>query len=177
MRRIGVAALGAGLMVLTMGKVMALDLTLTRTIDAPPERVWSALTQADSIKQWWGPTGFTAPLVETNVSVGGASLVCMTAPGFPVMCNSWTYTEIVPGRKLAFDQGWVDEQGRTIDPRTMGLPSDIPDIVPHVVELLPLPDGRTELRWSEFGYRSEATVQQSLGGLAQVLDKLVASLR
>lgn len=169
-------ALGAGLMALTMGDAMALDLTLTRIVDAPPERVWLALTEADSIKQWWGPTGFTAPVVKADVRVGGASLVCMTGPGFPVMCNSWTYIEIIPGQKLVFDQGWVDETGTPIDARTMGLPPDIPAIVPHVVQVLPLPDGRTELRWSEFGYASEATVEQSKAGLAQVLDKLVASL-
>ncbi len=170
-------ALGAGLMALTMGDAMALDLTLTRIVDAPPEQVWRALTEADAIKQWWGPAGFTAPVVKTDVRVGGASLVCMTGPGFPTMCNSWTYSEIVPGQKLVFDQGWVDEHGTPIDPGTMGLPADVPDIVPHVVEVLPLPDGKTELRWSEFGYASEATVQQSKGGLTQVLDKLVASLR
>ena len=175
--RIGYAmALGAGVVALTMGDAMALDLTLTRIVDASPEQVWRALTEADAIKQWWGPTGFTAPVVETEVRVGGASLVCMTGPGFPVLCNSWTYTEIIPGQKLVFDQGWVDEQGAPIDVRTMGLPADIPAIVPHVVEVLPLPDGKTELRWSEFGYASEATVQQSKGGLTQVLDKLVASL-
>lgn len=177
MRSIGYAvALAAGLMLAAMGNAMALDLTLTRVIDAPRERVWTALTEADSIAQWWGPTGFTAPLVKTDVSVGGASLVCMTAAGFPLMCNSWTYTEIVPGQKLAFDAGWVDEQGTSVDPRAMGLPADIPDIVPHVLELRPLPDGKTELRWSEFGYVSEATMQLSKGGLEQVLDKLAASL-
>lgn len=176
MRPIGyAAALGVSLMVAAMGNAMALDLTLTRVIDASQERVWTALTEADSIAQWWGPTGFTAPVVKTDVSVGRASLVCMTAPGFPLMCNSWTYSEIVPGQKLVFDSGWVDEHGTGVDPRAMGLPPDIPNIVPHVLELRALADGKTELRWSEFGYASEATMQLSKGGLEQVLDKLAAS--
>ncbi|MNU11415.1 hypothetical protein D3C72_2592530 [compost metagenome] len=59
----------------------------------------------------------------------------------------------------------------------MGLPADIPAVVPHVLELLALPNGRTKLRWNEFGYASQATVELSQDGLEQVLDKLAASLR
>jgi uncharacterized protein YndB with AHSA1/START domain len=153
-----------------------LNLTLTRTIDAPPARVWQALSEAELIRQWWGPTGFTAPKVETDFRVGGATLVCMTAPGFPVFCNTWTYAELVPNEKIVFDSGWADESGATI-PVPPGLPADIPAIVPHVVELVALPDGKTELRWSEFGYASPETVAQSRMGLEQVLDKLVAAVK
>lgn len=162
----------------TMEETMAQahDLTLTRTINAPPEQVWEALRDAAQIKQWWGPDGFTAPKVEADFRVGGATLVCMTAPGFPLICNTWTYTEIVPGARIAFDQGWADESGSAIDPQGIGLPADIPAIVPHVLELKALPEGRTELSWSEFGYASAATVAQSKAGLEQVLDKLVTSL-
>lgn len=176
MRRVSYA-LGAGLMAATMGNAMALDLTVTRIINAPVDRVWTALTEADSIKQWWGPSGFTAPKVVTDVTVGGSTLVCMTAPGFPLMCNSWTYTEIVPGERLAFDNGWVDEDGNEVDPAGLGLPADIPAIVPHVLAVRALADGKTELSWSEFGYGSAETVAMSKMGLDSVLDKLAASLQ
>ena len=180
MRRVfGNLVLGAMLMAATMEGAMAetFNLTVTRVIDAPAEVVWRALTEAEAIKQWWGPQGFTAPVVETNVQVGGATLVCMTAPGFPVMCNSWTYTALVPNERIAFDNGWVDESGKVIDPTSIGLPPDIPAVVPHVLELKTLADGRTELSWSEFGYASAETVAMSKMGLESVLDKLVASLR
>jgi len=171
--------LGVILMAATMEGAMAetFNLTLTRVIEAPAEAVWRALTEAEAIKQWWGPRGFTAPVVETDMRVGGATLVCMTAPGFPVMCNSWTYTALVPNERMAFDNGWVDESGKVIDPTSLGLPSDIPAVVPHVLELKTLPDGKTELSWSEFGYASAETVALSRMGLESVLDKLVASLR
>jgi uncharacterized protein YndB with AHSA1/START domain len=171
--------LGAIVMAATMEGAMAetFNLTVTRVIDAPAEVVWRALTEAGAIRQWWGPQGFTAPVVETDVQVGGATLVCMTAPGFPLLCNSWTYTELLPNERMAFDQGWVDETGAATDPGSMGLPPDIPAVVPHVLELKPLADGKTELSWSEFGYASAETVAQSKMGLESVLDKLVASLR
>jgi uncharacterized protein YndB with AHSA1/START domain len=171
--------LGVILMAATMEGAMAetFNLTVTRVVEAPAEAVWRALTEAEAIKQWWGPQGFTAPVVETDMRAGGATLVCMTAPGFPLLCNSWTYTALLPNERMAFDQGWVDETGARADPKAMGLPPDIPAVVPHVVELKPLPDGKTELRWSEFGYASAETVAQSRMGLESVLDKLVASLR
>jgi uncharacterized protein YndB with AHSA1/START domain len=155
---------------------MAADLTVTRVIDAPVQNVWAALIEAESIKQWWGPAGFTAPKVVADVGVGRSTLVCMTAPGFPLMCNSWTYTEVAPGERLAFDQGWVDESGNSVDPADLGLPADIPAIVPHLLTVKALADGRTELSWSEFGYASVETAAQSKIGLDSVLDKLVASL-
>lgn len=161
---------------ITMETAMAHDLTLTRTINAPIDKVWNAITHAELIQQWWGPAGFTAPKVVGNAAMGGSTLVCMTAPGFPLMCNSWTYTEIVPGERLAFDQGWADEEGNAIDPAGLGLPADIPAIVPHVLAVRALGDGRTELSWTEFGYASAETVAQSKMGLESVLDKLVASL-
>lgn len=172
-----VMLLGAALMAAIGGNAMAADLTVTRVIDAPVQNVWTALTDAASIKDWWGPTGFTAPKVVTDVAVGRSTLVCMTGPGFPLMCNSWTYTEVVPGERLAFDQGWTDESGNSIDPAELGLPADIPAVVPHVLTVKALADGRTELSWSEFGYASAETAAHSKAGLDSVLDKLVASLK
>lgn len=155
--------------------VMAHDLTVTRIIEAPLDKVWATLSEADSIRQWWGPAGFTASKVVADFTLGGSTLVCMTAPNFPLMCNSWHYTEIVPGERIAFDQGWVDENGAPLDPASLALPPDIPAIVPHVLEVRALGDGRTELSWSEFGYASAETAAMSRGGLEQVLDKLVAA--
>ena len=160
---------------ITMESAMAHDLTLTRIVDAAPDTVWAALTEADRIRQWWGPQGFTAPKVVADVTVGGSTLVCMTAPGFPLICNTWTYTEIIPGQRLAFDHGWADEHGNTTAPPP-GLPADIPAIVPHVLAIKTLPDGKTELSWTEFGYASEETAAASKMGLESVLDKLALSL-
>lgn len=154
---------------------MALDFTMKRVIKAPAAEVWAALTEADQIRKWWGPTGFTAPKVVPDFRVGGSTLVCMTAPGLPMMCNSWNYTEIVPGERLVFDQGWADADGNK-GPPPPGLPADIPDVVPHVIEVRALDSATTEVSWSEFGYASAQTVEMSKMGLASVLDKLVAGL-
>ena len=35
------------------------DFVITRVFDAPRERLWEVLTQAEHLKEWWAPTGFT----------------------------------------------------------------------------------------------------------------------
>ena len=50
----------------------------------------------------------------------------------------------------------------------------MPDRVPHVVTLVPLADGRTELTVTEHGYRTDEARDLSLAGLEQCLDKMAA---
>jgi uncharacterized protein YndB with AHSA1/START domain len=88
------------------------DMVLTRIFDAPVEAVWKAWTESDLVKRWWGPAGFTAPVAEMDVRVGGTSLVCMRAPaefGGGDMYNIWTYSTVEPGARLEFVQRFSDE--------------------------------------------------------------------
>jgi len=34
------------------------ELHITRVFDAPRELVWKCFTEAERMKQWWGPKGF-----------------------------------------------------------------------------------------------------------------------
>jgi len=87
---------------------MTKNMVLTRTFDAPLEKVWQAWSDAELVKQWWGPQGFTCPVADMDFREGGTSLVCMRAPaeyGGQDMYNTWTYTKIMPmqrqhGRKF-----------------------------------------------------------------------------
>jgi uncharacterized protein YndB with AHSA1/START domain len=33
------------------------DIVVTRVFDAPVELVWRAWTEAEQVRQWWGPAG------------------------------------------------------------------------------------------------------------------------
>jgi len=55
-------------------------MVVTRTFDAPVERVWRAWSDPDDVMAWWGPTVFTSPSARLDVRQGGTSLVCMRAP-------------------------------------------------------------------------------------------------
>lgn len=47
------------------------DITMERTFDAPRELVWTAMTSAEHIPNWWGPHGNYAVVEEMDVRPGG----------------------------------------------------------------------------------------------------------
>lgn len=86
------------------------DLVLTRTFDAPPEKVYRAWTEPELLKQWFAPKPFTTPAAELDLRVGGANRITMADPDGNQFPNDGVYLELVPGRKLvftdAFSEGW-----------------------------------------------------------------------
>ena len=56
------------------------DMVLTRTFDAPRERVFEAWTDPKQLAQWWGPIGFTNPVCEMDVRPGGRYRIVMRSP-------------------------------------------------------------------------------------------------
>jgi uncharacterized protein YndB with AHSA1/START domain len=156
---------------------MTKNMVLTRTFDAPLEKVWQAWSDAELVKQWWGPQGFTCPVADMDFREGGTSLVCMRAPaeyGGQDMYNTWTYTKIMPMQRIEFVQHFTDADRNRLNPASLGLPPDIPAEVPHVLEFRRLDDGRTEFTVTEYGYGSDQTVEMSKGGMNQCLDKMAA---
>jgi uncharacterized protein YndB with AHSA1/START domain len=151
------------------------DLVGARTFDAPVADVWKYWAESEGVKRWWGPTGFTAPLVRMDFREGGTSLVCMRAPNGQDFYNTWTYRKIDPLKRIEFILGWADKDGRKIDPVTMGLPPDIPQEVLHVVTFKDV-NGKTELTVTEYGYKSDQTLDLSKQGLEQCLDKMATAL-
>jgi uncharacterized protein YndB with AHSA1/START domain len=153
---------------------------VSRELDVPPEVAWRAWCEPDQVRQWWGPTGFSCPRADIDFRVGGTSLVTMQAPaeysGF-LMHNRWTYTKIEEPSRLEFISTFADDTGAEIDPAAAGIESGVPREVPHVVEFEPLPEGRTRVTVSEFGYTSEEARNVSQGGQEQVMDKMQALYR
>ena len=54
--------------------------TITRVFDAPRALVWAAWTDPKRMAQWWGPKGFTNPVCELDLRVGGKIRIDMRAP-------------------------------------------------------------------------------------------------
>jgi uncharacterized protein YndB with AHSA1/START domain len=109
---------------------------------------------------------------------GGTSLVCMRAPeefGGQDFYNTWTYQKIVPMQRIEFILNFADENGRRADPVAVGLTSDVPQEVRHVVTFKPVGDNKTEMTVTEYGYTSEHQFELSKAGLEQCLDKMAAS--
>ena len=52
-------------------------LTLSRTFDAPKEKLWRAYADKDWFTQWWGPEGWETTVKEFTFEPGGRNHYCM----------------------------------------------------------------------------------------------------
>jgi uncharacterized protein YndB with AHSA1/START domain len=79
------------------------EIMIERTVNAPRELVWRAWTEADQIKAWWGPNGFTTTIHEMDVTVGGVWRFMMHGPDGTDYPNKVVYREIVKPERLVYD--------------------------------------------------------------------------
>jgi uncharacterized protein YndB with AHSA1/START domain len=153
------------------------DVVVRRTFPVSPEQVWRAWSEADLVKQWWGPTGFSCPFADVDLRVGGRTLVAMRAPaefGGGDMYSTWTYTEVTPHTRIGYVFNFADPQGKRLVPADLGMGPGIPDDGEHLVTFDDLGGRRTEMTIVEHGYTTEDARDLSQAGLEQCVDKMEA---
>ncbi len=88
-------------------------LVLTRTFTAPREEVFRAWTDPEALKKWWaaGP-GFTTPIAEVDLRVGGRYRLGMKAPDqeLPYVVGG-TYRAIHRPARLVYTWVWEGTDG------------------------------------------------------------------
>jgi uncharacterized protein YndB with AHSA1/START domain len=85
------------------------SLVIKRTFDAPRNLVWKVWSDAEQAKQWWGPKGYTAPVVELDTRPGGKWRAVMRSPEGKELRQHGIYREIVPPEKVSFTSIWDEE--------------------------------------------------------------------
>ncbi|HYE07438.1 MAG TPA: SRPBCC domain-containing protein [Planctomycetota bacterium] len=152
--------------------ITANELLVCRTIDAQPERVWAAWTEAPQLQRWWGPEGYTCPSCSIDLRVGGSYLICMRSPRGQDFWSTGTYEEIVPRQRLICSDSFADEDGDVVSPARYGMPAEFPTTLHIVVSLMPLPDGATEVMVEHIGLPPGELRDQCEAGWNESLDKL-----
>lgn len=76
------------------------EIVITRTFEAPREKVWQAWTTPDEIEQWWGPHGFTTRVDELNFQPDGKFTYVMLDKDENEYPSSGIFKEIVEGEKI-----------------------------------------------------------------------------
>ena len=104
----------------------AQPLIITRTFEAPRERVWKAWTEPERLKRWWGPKGFTAPVCKIDLRVGGTYLNCMRSPEGQDFWSTGTYREIVAPARLVCTDSFADENGNVVPASHYNMSGDWP---------------------------------------------------
>lgn len=99
---------------ISAGKDSKWDLVITRVFEAPRKLVFRAWTDCEQVAQWWGPNGFTNPVCEMDVRVGGALRIHMRAPNGVVYPMTGVFQEIVEPERLVFVSSALDEAGKSM---------------------------------------------------------------
>jgi len=87
------------------------EFAITRVFDAPRERVWKAWTEAECLKQWWGPKGFTVHTSKVDLRPGGVFHYGMKAPDGSDMWGRFVYREIKAPERLVLIVSFSDPKG------------------------------------------------------------------
>lgn len=149
-------------------------IVIERVFDAPIDLVWGMWTNPEHFKSWYGPTGFTVPIAEMDLRVGGKRLVCMASPdGSTQMWTVGNFTEIDPPARLVYTESPADENGNPVSPSTMGMPEGYPATTSVSVLLEDMGD-RTSMIMTHAGMPAESGAGS---GWEQAFDKLEAYLK
>lgn len=83
-----------------------ISLRISRTLPAPPERVWRALTEPAALAAWFWPEASFGTTAEVDLRPGGSFRIDAPRRGIAV---SGSYREVVPPSRLAFTWQWDGE--------------------------------------------------------------------
>jgi uncharacterized protein YndB with AHSA1/START domain len=84
---------------------------ISRTVDAPLDRVWQAYTDQDALQAWFGPQGFSMPHIRYDFRPGGEFHYCLRTPTGFEMWGKWLFVEIDAPRKLSMVVSFSDASG------------------------------------------------------------------
>ncbi len=94
-----------------MQKIAEHELSLSRIINAPPEKVFQAWADPEMLIQWWAPLPYQTSRAVIDMRPGGAFNTTMHAPTGEVYENLGVFLDVVPNQRLiftdAFRAGWV----------------------------------------------------------------------
>ncbi len=127
------------------------DVVITRVFDAPRDLVWKAWTDPNIMAQWWGPRGFTNPVCELDVRVGGALRIVMRGCGndYPM---KGVFLEVAPPERLKFTSIAVDQDGN------------------HLLE------GETTVTFSERNGKTTLSLKSHAVGLVPIAPQMLAGM-
>jgi uncharacterized protein YndB with AHSA1/START domain len=87
------------------------EFAITRTFNAPRERVWRAWTDAQALAQWWGPKGAKIRVIKLDLTPGGIFHYAMAfQPGHEIH-GRFIFREIVAPERIMFVNSFSDAGG------------------------------------------------------------------
>lgn len=159
----------------TPGQATDQTLVITRVFDAPRERVWRSWTEAERVRCWWGPKGFTAPSARIDPCVGGRYLFAMRSPEGQDFWSTGSYHELVENERLVATDSFSDANGNIVPASQYGMSGDWPPELTVTVTFEEA-DGETRLTLRHEGFPDRENRDLAGAGWNQSLDKLADCL-
>lgn len=156
------------------------ELVIERVLPASREAVWKAWTEPELIKRWWGPEGFTAPVIENDLRVGGKYLYCMRGAEKPggEEKDYWTtgvYREIVPDERIVSTDSFADSEGKVVPATHYGMSAEFP-LEMLLTVIFEEQDKKTKLTIRHDGIPA-SDIEGARAGWGTSLDKLARVLK
>ena len=105
---------------------MSESIEISRTFEAARKVVFAAWTEAERMKAWFGPNGFTTPVVRIDLRAGGIVQSCMRAADGQEFWSRGEYREVVAPERLVVTDSFSDADGNIVDPVTYGMSPEWP---------------------------------------------------
>ncbi len=87
------------------------EIQFVRSFAAERDSVWAMWTQAEHLRNWWGPQGFTTPVCKVDFRPGGTWFYCMQDPAGQRYCGKMIYQEIEAPLRFSARDIFTDEDG------------------------------------------------------------------
>lgn len=128
---------------------------VTRTFNAPVERVWEAWSNVELTKQWWGPEGFTCPEGKIDFREGGKYQLAMKSPDGKVIWSGGQFEEIAKHKKIVWTDQFQDREGNVLSAKKLDMPGEWVDTLYVTIRFENLGDNRTRVSLKHEGIPRE----------------------
>jgi uncharacterized protein YndB with AHSA1/START domain len=84
------------------------ELSFTRILDAPREKLFRCWTEPELLKPWFCPKPWGVSHAEIDARTGGSSYIVMNGPNGEVVPNRGIYLEVVKNERIVFSNAFTD---------------------------------------------------------------------
>jgi uncharacterized protein YndB with AHSA1/START domain len=140
----------------------ATRLRLEKLLRAPPERVFGAFTDAEQLRRWWGPFGFTVASLQFDAAEGTDYRITMQPPEGDVFHIRGTFRAVAAPRRLSYT--FIYEEPDPDDQETLVTLTFDPN------------DAGTRLVLDQAPFKTAARLELHRDGWTDTLERLEQSL-
>ncbi|WP_256992225.1 SRPBCC domain-containing protein [Paenibacillus sp. XY044] len=93
---------------------MSTQTVITYTFNAPRELVFKAFTEAEHLRNWWGPKGWEFRVAKADFRSGGVFHYSQKPDDGDIMWVKFEYSEIVTLEKIVYTSSFSDKEGHVV---------------------------------------------------------------